>query len=56
VQLVIFPSSYCSHVRGLLIVPAVQRRVKNQRAILNSLSEGDVVLTSAGISTASSPK
>ena len=33
---------------AVLIVPQ-QRRVKAQRAILNSLSEGDVVLTSAGI-------
>ena len=33
---------------AVLIVPQ-QRRVKAQRAILNSLQEGDVVLTSAGI-------
>ena len=33
---------------AVLIVPQ-QRRVKAQRAILNSLAEGDVVLTSAGI-------
>ena len=33
---------------AVLIVPQ-QRRVKAQRAILNSLTEGDVVLTSAGI-------
>jgi preprotein translocase subunit YajC len=33
---------------AVLIVPQ-QRRVKAQRAILNSLGEGDVVLTSAGI-------
>ncbi|MEO8695775.1 MAG: preprotein translocase subunit YajC [Acidimicrobiales bacterium] len=33
---------------AVLIVPQ-QRRVKAQRAILNSLSENDVVLTSAGI-------
>jgi preprotein translocase subunit YajC len=33
---------------AVLIVPQ-QRRVKAQRAVLNSLSEGDVVLTSAGI-------
>ena len=33
---------------AVLIVPQ-QRRVKAQRATLNSLAEGDVVLTSAGI-------
>ena len=33
---------------AVLIVPQ-QRRVKAQRAILNALNEGDVVLTSAGI-------
>jgi len=33
---------------AVLIVPQ-QRRVKAQRAILSSLAEGDVVLTSAGI-------
>ena len=33
---------------AVLIVPQ-QRRVKAQRAVLNSLAEGDVVLTSAGI-------
>ena len=33
---------------AVLIVPQ-QRRVKAQRVILNSLHEGDVVLTSAGI-------
>ena len=33
---------------AVLIVPQ-QRRVKAQRAILNALQEGDVVLTSAGI-------
>ena len=32
---------------AVLIVPQ-QRRVKAQRAVLNSLTEGDVVLTSAG--------
>ena len=32
----------------VLIVPQ-QRRVKAQRAVLNSLAEGDVVLTSSGI-------